>query len=248
MARAALLERSLALLRLFEQRRVWRFGELAAELPVSEPTLAAMLKQLVAAGWLAKTAGGYELGGAVLSLAGTALGRLDLRAPGRRVLLELRQAVGETVELSVPNGDGLLFIDQVEGPEVFELYVFPGRFVRRLHAFAPGKLLLAERDRAWREAFYAGSDFAIETGATITDPQQLEGAIATLRSEGRAEDVDEARLGVSRVARAVRDPSGRLAAMLSVVAPTARLGVLRGDATAEALSGAAIQLGGALEG
>ena len=80
----------------------------------------------------------------------------------------------------------------------------------------------------------AGSDEALRryldqlrpaqpTPRTETDPHRLAEAIATIRTAGFAQTIDQAAEGVTGTAAALRDAAGRIIGALIVAAPSSRL-------------------------
>jgi hypothetical protein len=62
-----------------------------------------------------------------------------------------------------------------------------------------------------------------DTAGTITDPEKLRAALATIRQKGYAIDDEEIEVGLRCIAAPIRDHSGQVTAAISVAAPVQRM-------------------------
>lgn len=142
----------------------------------------------------------------------------ELRAVARPHLLHLAHVTGETAVLSVPDGDGVVALDQVPGERhTVQVRYRPGTRHPQTHA-AHGRALLAaaHEDRAT----------ALLDDATSETVERVNRA----REDGYATSHDELQSGAAGVAAPIRDDEGRAVASIGIVAPVSRLG--RPDALA----------------
>lgn len=147
--------------------------------------------------------------------------RLDMMAIAEPVMVALCRELGETVDLSVLSGTSALFIGQVPGRKRLSAVSHVGeRFP--LHSTANGKAMLCALKPAQRQKLL-GRTLERETPATITDPHQLEAAIAEAQRAKVAFDREEHTLGVSAVGTWFTDTSGQVYA-LSLPVPSVRFG------------------------
>jgi DNA-binding IclR family transcriptional regulator len=147
-----------------------------------------------------------------VSLAEVALG------PMRR----LRDLTRETVQLGVRSDAEGVIIEKVEGLHHLRIAVDLGlRF--KFYNNAPGKVLLAYRPTAERDALIAGLDLVANTSRTITDPAELRRECDRVVAQGYSTDWAEADEGLHCVAAPVLDRHGELVAALWVSAPSRRL-------------------------
>lgn len=160
-------------------------------------------------------AGRYRLGVKLLQLGDRVQSRLDLRREARPIMERLRDRTGETVDLSVRDGDEVLCIERSVTPRMTRVdQMIGGR--APLHATAAGKLFLAE------EGGEACRAYAARTPHSIAEPETLWRSLRDIVRSGYALDDGEAEAGVSCIAVPVRDAGGRLVAGLSVSAPIER--------------------------
>ncbi len=155
--------------------------------------------------------GGMRLGPEIEALAEAA--RIDIVHLARPHVVDLSRRTGETVDLSTPRGDGLLFLDQAPGAHRLRAVSSVGDTFP-LTTTANGKACLA-----LMPASAARAALAREGGA-----RSVAGFLAELRrvrASGVAYDEDEHTEGISAVGAAFRDVRGAIYA-LSVPAPSAR--------------------------
>jgi DNA-binding IclR family transcriptional regulator len=145
--------------------------------------------------------------------------RRELRQELRPHLQRLFEAVNETVDCFVLDGDHLRFIDQIAAPHRLRAVSSVGSTFP-LHCTANGKAILAElgRDEAAR---VLPTRLKRCTPATITGRADLLAELETVGATHVAFDREEHTAGISAAGIAVRDPFGALAA-ISVPMPTQR--------------------------
>ena len=138
-----------------------------------------------------------------------------LREVARGRLGELREAVLETVTLSVVAPDGRLdLLYQVDGPQ----HLVPRTWVGQrfpLHASSSGKLLLSTYDEERLERFLRDPLPAL-TPRTITTRRTLREELERTRARGYATTVDELEEGLAGVSVGVFGESGDLVGVINV--------------------------------
>jgi DNA-binding IclR family transcriptional regulator len=138
-----------------------------------------------------------------------------VREVARGHLRELREAVRETVTLSVvaPDG-GLEVVDQVDGPQHLVPRTWLGqRFP--LHASSSGKLLLSTYDEQRLERFLRDPLPAL-TPHTVTSRRALRDALEQDRARGYSSTVDELEEGLAGVSVGIFGESGTLLGTVNV--------------------------------
>ena len=138
-----------------------------------------------------------------------------LREVARGHLGELREAVRETVTLSVvaPDG-GLDLVYQVDGPQ----HLVPRSWVGQrfpMHASSSGKLLLSTYDEQRLERFLRDPLPAL-TPHTITSRRALREALARDRAQGYSSTIDELEEGLASVSVGIFSESGALLGVVNV--------------------------------
>jgi len=165
--------------------------------------------------------GAYRLGPHLLQWAGRVSADLDIREAARPVMQWLRDQVGESVNLTLREGDEVIYVERAIPNRMMRVEQVIGSRAP-LHVTAVGKLMLGEGgDSAIR-------DYASRTGLpaltvnTRSDVESLRQDIDTSVERGYALDDEEAELGVGCIGALVRDASGAAVAGLSVSAPIER--------------------------
>lgn len=138
-----------------------------------------------------------------------------LREVARSRLAELREAVRETVTLSVvaPDG-GLDLVYQADGPQ----HLVPRSWVGQrfpMHASSSGKLLLSSYDEGRLERFLRDPLPAF-TPHTITSRRALREELERDRARGYSSTVDEMEEGLASVSVGIFGDSGALVGVVNV--------------------------------
>ena len=167
----------------------------------------------------------YRLGFKFLYLGNILLSRMGFRSHARGYLKQLVELTGETAELSARVKDQLLLVDEVEGPEAVRLFSRIGSAYPYFHATAPGKVYLAHMNGEKLRRVMDRMGLPKITEHTLTDIQDLEEELRSVREKGYAFDCQEMRTGVSRVAAPVYDNKNNITACLGVAGPSFRLTV-----------------------
>ncbi len=170
-----------------------------------------------------ETPGSYRLGMRLLELGNLVKARLSVREAALEPMRELHRRTGQTVNLSVRQGDEIVYIDRSysERSGMQVVRAIGGR--APLHLTSSGKLFLAFDDPRIVRAYATRTGLAGHTRNSITDIARLEKELTGVRSRGYARDNEELELGVRCIAAGIRDDSGRLVAGLSVSAPAERM-------------------------
>ena len=211
-------ERVLALLTSFDDSRPEQgVTELARTIGVHKSTASRLAAVLERAGLLARHGRRYRLGLETVRLGALALRRFDVVEAMRPAMDKLSQQTGETINLAVPDGTGILNVAEV--PATFILGCSSGWTGRRTrpHAVANGKVLLAHG------AIPVPRHLERYTDQTITEPEVLAAELARVRASGYATAIGELEDGLVAVAAPVLDVAGRCVAALSVSGPAFRL-------------------------
>jgi len=196
-------------------------SELARRVGVAKSTAHRTCAVLARRGLVDRTAGrGYRLGLRFVEYGHVATERTAVRDQALPLLVELRNAVGETVQVGVPAGADVVYIERVEGQRALRYSTNSRR--SPLHRSSAGKVLAAY-DPALAEARLRAG-LPPSTGYTIVVPDLLLAELARVRERGYARSVDETELGMSSLAVPVREsPAGPVVAAISMVGPTGRV-------------------------
>jgi DNA-binding IclR family transcriptional regulator len=196
---------------------------LAAETSLHPSTAHRILGVMVRCGFADRVEpGSYRLGMRFLELGNVVRARLDVREIALPFMRELARDTGETVNLSVRQGDEIVYVERTaENRSMMRVVQMIGARAP-LHITAAGKLFLA-RDDAERVRGYAErTRLTAATPNSLTSLDALVHELADVRSQGFALDQEEAERGVRCIAAGIHDDGGQLVAGLSLSAPADR--------------------------
>jgi IclR family acetate operon transcriptional repressor len=178
-----------------------------------------LVRTLVARGYVRQLPSRrYVLGARLIHLGEIASRTLGTWA--RPHLFRLVDAVGETANLAMLDGDRVVYAAQVPSRHSMRMFTEVGRRVH-LHCTGVGKVLLAGMpDEDVREVL-ARAGMPAQTPRTQTDPDMLLAELHRVAAQGYAIDDGEQEAGVRCVAVPV--PGGAPAAAISVSGPEGRL-------------------------
>jgi DNA-binding IclR family transcriptional regulator len=195
---------------------------LAAETGLHPSTAFRILAALATVGLVERDAGGhYVLGRKLVRLAGRVQRPLDLRQEALDTMEKLRDAVGETVNLTVREGDEVIYIERVTPQRMMRVEQVIGSRAP-LHVTAVGKLMLGGMGKGFLRGYVERTGLPAYTPHTIADARSLERAADRAVGEGYAKDDEEAEEGVGCIGVLVYDASGTAVAGLSISAPMER--------------------------
>ncbi len=165
----------------------------------------------------------YQLGMRLLELGSLVKGRLNVREAAISAMRSLHKLTGQTINLSVQQGDEIVYIDRAwsERSGMQVVRAIGGR--APLHLTSTGKLFLSTGDARQVRAYALRTGLAGHTRNSLTDLDRLERELALVRRHGYARDNEELELGVRCIAAGIFDDTGKLVAGLSISAPAERL-------------------------
>ncbi|MDY0309514.1 MAG: IclR family transcriptional regulator [Castellaniella sp.] len=165
----------------------------------------------------------YRLGMRLLELGSLVKGRLDVRAAAIGPMRELHRQTGQTVNLSLIQGDEIVYVERAwsERSGMQVVRAIGGR--APLHLTSTGKLFLSMWDARSVRSYAMRTGLAGTTRNSITEVDQLERELALVRRHGYSRDNEELELGVRCIAAGIHDDSGALLAGLSLSAPAERM-------------------------
>jgi DNA-binding IclR family transcriptional regulator len=166
--------------------------------------------------------GNYRLGMRFLELGNIVRSRISVREVALPFMRELAHATGETVNLSVRQGDEIMYVERTADNRSMMRVVQMVGARAPLHITAAGKLFLCEDDAEALRAYAGRTGLAAYTPNSLKSLAALTRELAEVRQQGYALDQEEAEIGVRCIAAAVTDDGGALIAGLSVSAPADR--------------------------
>ncbi|OBS10983.1 IclR family transcriptional regulator [Acidihalobacter prosperus] len=217
------IERSAALLdAIAAQAEPTSLKVLSAETGLHPSTAFRILASLIDTGFVERdAAGGYVLGRKLLQLAGRVRRGIDIREEARAHMEWLRDQIGETVNLTVREGDEVIYIERVAPKRMMRVEQVIGSRAP-LHVTAVGKLMLGELGDAFLRAYARRTGLPAYTPKTITSVERLLTVVHQARAQGTALDDEEAEEGVGCIGTLVHDSTGAVVAGLSISAPMER--------------------------
>lgn len=195
---------------------------LSADTGLHTSTAHRILASLIANGFVERDASGhYRLGLRLLQLGARLHGNIDLRAIALPVMERLRDRLGESVNLTIREGDEVVYVEKATPNRLMHVQQLVGSRAP-LHVTAVGKMMLGAGGEPACEAYARRTNLPAYTRNTINAlPRLIEESARAIR-QGFALDNEEAEIGVGCIGVLVYDHSGNVVAGLSVSAPFER--------------------------
>lgn len=167
------------------------------------------------------SAGLYSLGFGLLPLADLRRHQTDIRTKALPAMHRIRDAVNESVVLTLRVGDYRMHIELVEGFQPIRRTWEPGQRVP-LYVGAASWVLLASMSDEEIEAYLRRTALHPFSETTSVDPAEIWERIRQVRAQGYGESFNERGFGGAGVGAPIRDHLGRVQAALCVSAPVSR--------------------------
>lgn len=199
--------------------------EVARRVGIAKSTAHRVLVTLAENRLLDRSSGGkYRLGIRLYDYGQLAIERMYLRELALPILAQLRDQTGETVQLGIPSGAEVLYVDRLEGTNGLRFHSASYRRVP-CHSSSTGKAISAFNPAVRKAVIEAG--FTAHTTRTPATEAAYFEALKRVRREGHAVSIEEFEVGLSSVAAPVLLSAGRdeplAIAAISVAGPTARV-------------------------
>ena len=184
-------------------------------------TASRLLSTMVGIGVVEKVSeAGYMVGRELRSIAHPGVGPSDLVGVSATYLRDLVQEVGEDAGLALPDGDYMLYIDQVQKSRPVQVQDWTGQRFEN-HTTAAGYVFLASWDDEDLDAYLA-RPLARSSPGTEIDPVRLREQIDMVRSNGYAWTFEVWLEGVNGVAAPIADAGGEVVASINLYGPAYR--------------------------
>ena len=195
---------------------------LAAETGLHSSTAFRILDSMVDNGFIERDPGGkYQLGRKLLRLGSRVHATFDLRELALPVMRRLRDELGETVNLTLREGDEVVYVEKATPNRMMHVQQLIGSRAP-LHVTAVGKLMLAMEGDEECRGYAQRTNLPAYTRNTINSLPTLLQEAEHLRTQGYAFDNEEAEIGVGCIGSLIHDAMGNVVAGLSVSAPIER--------------------------
>lgn len=216
------VDRALAILKCFQSQKEWSLTELSQALGLPKSTTSGIVTTLYDNGFLSRSKAGnkYVLGRMLYRL-GT-MAELDLRQIALPVLNSLVKYTSETVNLVVPDGNCVLYVDKIESPHSMRISTTRGlRLPMNLTAVGKAILSRMPEEEAWRIA--RSLEYRPITDNSILSPERLMEQVQEASRRGYATDREELEYGLTCVGTCVVDCQGSPVGAISISGPTSRM-------------------------
>ena len=165
----------------------------------------------------------------------------------RKVMRQLMQKTGETVNLATPEDGYVVFISQVESQHPIRAFFQPGtRAV--MHATGSGKAILATYAPTMVQEIVQRVGLDNFTDYTLNSMESLQDDLAITRQRGWSFDGEEHFIGMSCIGAAIFNAQAEAVGGISVSGPSSRFGrerhALLGDAVTQAAKEITLAIGG----
>jgi DNA-binding IclR family transcriptional regulator len=207
---------------------------LAADTGLHPSTAFRILASAIGNDLVAREGSNYRLGIRLLQLGSRVASHQDLRREARPLMEGLRDRIGETVNLTVREGDEVVYLDRALPERMMRVEQRIGSRAP-LHVTAVGKLMLGEAGESACREYARRTGLPGYTRYSFTDEEQLVQHVSGCLRAGFAYDDEEAEAGVGCIGILVHGNDGEIVAGLSISAPIER----RRDEWVEALKATA---------
>jgi DNA-binding IclR family transcriptional regulator len=195
---------------------------LSAETGLHPSTAFRILSSLAEQGFVERTTrGNYQLGVKLMQLGSRVRSSVDIRKIALPLMEKLRDQLGETVNLTVREGDEIVYIERSVAKRMIKVEQVIGSRAP-LHVTAVGKMMLGEQGEAACRSYAQRSKLPGYTVNTHTKIATLLQDSLAAAQRGFSYDNEEAELGVGCIGTLIRDAGGHVVAGLSVSAPIER--------------------------
>lgn len=210
---------------------------LSAETELHTSTAFRILASLVQIGYVERSGDGYVLGTKLISLGRKASGQVDLLKEAHTIMGELRDQIVETINLTIREGDEVVYIDRAIPNRMMRVEQVVGSRAP-LHVTAVGKLMLGMSGENAIRNYAQRTGLSQFTDNTLTDINALIDQCIMAVEQGYALDNEEAELGVGCIGVLILGGDQQPIAGLSISAPVDR----RSEAWAALLQQASHQI------
>lgn len=198
-------------------------AELCTKLNLTKSNINKLLVTLERFGYVDSNryTGNFRLGVKTFQISQAYISKLSLTEIALPTQKELRDAVNESVYISVLRKENIVYLSVVETDSPVRVMPRIGN-VGLAYATATGKVQMAFMDEREIEGLYK-DPFEAYTVNTIKNNEELMTELRKIREQGYAIDNEEYELGVRCVAAPVKNFMGAVVAGLSISAPIERM-------------------------
>ena len=163
---------------------------------------------------------GFKIGPGLVALVANVPHIETLAVIAQPYLQALQEAVGETVALTLPEGDNAYVVTQITSRQAIQVRDWTGIRIP-MYLQSTGRVFLAARTPDALDRYLA-QPLLPYTSKTICDPMQLQAELAQVRAQGYAWVVEEFEEGLTALAVPVRNRNGQVVAAINIFGPSFR--------------------------
>lgn len=228
------VSRAVAILRCFHEHEELGLQEISQMLDLHKSTTSTLVTTLRNERLLEQNPknGKYRLGMESFLLGSST--KINIRTVTRPYLVELNERFHETVNLTVPSGTDVVYIDKMESEYSMRTCTRIGQKLP-FYCTANGKVIFAYYSKERLSAYLKDLHMVQFTSNTISDPAILTSVLEKVREWGFACDNEELELGLCCYATPIFDGSGVPVAAVSLSGPRSRMDSQRREEMIDAL-------------
>ncbi len=195
-------------------------GTLSSRLGYAKSTVHRVASTLIQEGFLEQDPETemYRLGLKMFSLGALVRRRLSVSAVSKELLMELRDELGENVELAVLHDVQVTYLWDFESPEAVRINPRLGSSLPAIDCMI-GRVIVAYQTDRVADRFID----ATERDLTPERIQQIRAEIAQIRAKGYGVETDNFELGAISLAAPIFDARGRVLAAIGISVPYQRV-------------------------
>lgn len=199
-----------------------RLKILSAETGLHTSTTHRILSSLIHNGLVEREPSGhYRLGVKLLQMSVRLHTNMDLRSLALPYMEELRDRLNESVNLTIREGDVLIYIEKAVPNRMMHVQQLIGSRAP-LHVTAVGKMILGAGGKTDFDSYTARTNLPAYTRNTLSDPDKLLAECLSSYKQGFGLDNEEAEIDVGCIGTLIYDSTGSVVGGLSVSAPIDR--------------------------
>jgi len=218
------VERALDILLAFtEDAPQLSLPEICNKLKLPKSTVYRLITTLQGRGFMEHNefSGKYQPGSKLLKLSNVLIKNFNLRENALPIMMELRDACGETINLYAKKNLDRVCIEQVEGSHLVRRFAVIGDILP-LYCGASGKVLLAYQTEVEIEKVIKETQLKPWTSKTITVSEDIKQELVKIRNQGYAYSNSEREEGVASVAAPIKNYTGMVTAAICISGPDSR--------------------------
>jgi DNA-binding IclR family transcriptional regulator len=239
------LDRALTVLECLAQSRYgYSVSELSRRLSMPKSSVHLLLRTFEQRGYLHKQARGgrYRFGWKMVTLLRHAVDGVAISDEARPVVADLCRATGLTAHMGLLEGGEVVIVERVEAESPQRVGSWVGRRLQ-LHSTAVGKALIAHLPSDEIELQFGPTPLPRANDRTIATLPELRRELQRVRERGYALSDEEYEIGIRAVGAPVHNSDRHVVAAIGVLGSKAQIPDHRIAELAEAVKGAAAEIG-----